>query len=361
MSQNLTEKGRNLNIELLRIISMLMIIAHHLVVHSSSPLLSSLWTNDPLKILIHQSFWLSGRVGVAIFVLITGYFLVNKTSKVSSALKLIVKTFIYSVAVYIAARFIFNFEHVSHKLTGVLVPITSTTYWFISCYLGLYILAPFINKLIFALNQKQHLILIIILSLEFLIPSNYKVFEFYPLLVFIYLYLIGAYLRLYDLKLSLKKSLLCLFLVFILSLLIFTYLNFKHIEKDTLYDFSKLCSLQNPLVVLLAVFFLMAFLRLKLQKLSFIGTISSSVFSVYLIHDNPAFRYGLWHQLLNIREHFLEDPSYSYLGYALLVIISIFSLCCLFDLILSMLLKRPFAKLNSLCLGLDKKCEAFFR
>lgn len=70
-------KQRNSNIELLRIVAMLMIVAHHFSVHGG-------FSFDPSRISVNliwiQFLQLGGKVGVDIFILISGYYLVSRKS-----------------------------------------------------------------------------------------------------------------------------------------------------------------------------------------------------------------------------------------------------------------------------------------
>ena len=68
--------ARNAAFELLRIIAMLFIIAHHFYVHGGFSSISP--TNKALM----TFFEFGGKFGVAIFVMISGYFLVNSKFKI---------------------------------------------------------------------------------------------------------------------------------------------------------------------------------------------------------------------------------------------------------------------------------------
>ena len=78
-------KIRESNIELLRILAMIMIIAHHFACHSNF--------DFPLTEVTFNRVWiqfmhLGGKIGVDVFVLISGYFLINqKEIKVNKVLK----------------------------------------------------------------------------------------------------------------------------------------------------------------------------------------------------------------------------------------------------------------------------------
>ena len=57
-------------------------------------------------------------------------------------------------------------------LVGLIFPISTRKYWFLTVYIALYLLAPFINKLINALSQRQHHSLIVLSIVLFsIMPS----------------------------------------------------------------------------------------------------------------------------------------------------------------------------------------------
>lgn len=78
-----SNKIRNSSIELLRIIAIIIIIMHHFGVHGVFHVLDKshnilIVDNLSWQIIFTQIVSWGGNVGNAIFVLITGYFLINK-------------------------------------------------------------------------------------------------------------------------------------------------------------------------------------------------------------------------------------------------------------------------------------------
>ena len=138
-------KIRNSNIELLRIISMLMIISCHIV---------SFIVYDGQSITTNSlSFYKSGinlnrylitlntvpNVPFPIFFIISGYFLINKEH--ISIDKVVIKTFFYSI---ITSFIYFAFITITHSknnlelkesIKTLFLPITHGHYWFITIYI----------------------------------------------------------------------------------------------------------------------------------------------------------------------------------------------------------------------------------
>ena len=86
------KKERNSNFELLRIFAMLMIVMHHYICHGGFVFDKALTFN---KAVSECAYW-GGKVGINLFVLITGYFMVKGTWKLSKVLVLYGEILFYS-------------------------------------------------------------------------------------------------------------------------------------------------------------------------------------------------------------------------------------------------------------------------
>lgn len=98
--ENKTVKNRESNFELVRIFAMLMIVAHHLSVHGvqqisfDSSYLS--YANGSFFNQLFTCFLIpGGKIGVALFFMITGFFMCKKEN--SSAKKVVIQTAFCSV------------------------------------------------------------------------------------------------------------------------------------------------------------------------------------------------------------------------------------------------------------------------
>lgn len=92
------KKQRNSNFELLRIVAMYLIVLHHCTVHGVFS-----YVSDNIGMVEHINNFLciflssGGKIGVTLFVLISGYFLSLKEFKIERLLKIYLKMFAYSV------------------------------------------------------------------------------------------------------------------------------------------------------------------------------------------------------------------------------------------------------------------------
>ena len=88
-----TSKDRQMNFELLRIISMIFILLHHYSLKGGLLSIENITTNK----FIGEFIYIGGKVGVVIFILISGYFLIDKKYKFKNLFKVILEVFFYSI------------------------------------------------------------------------------------------------------------------------------------------------------------------------------------------------------------------------------------------------------------------------
>ena len=345
---NIIKYHRNSSIELLRIISMIMIVFHHFAVHggfnfntSNSLSISHLWYNFIV---------MGGKIGVDIFVLISGYFLINSKDtfpKLNKILKFIMQILFYSVTIYIISC-ILGINRIEIKaLIKIIFPITFSEWWFASTYFVMFLLHPLINKLLNNLNkndyQKGLLLLIICWSI---IPTfTTSLYQSNSLLWFITLYSIAGYIRLYGLNPKLKhKQYIALSIIFIiityLSSIIFIILGKKYIifinYQNYFYGQEKIT------VLLISVCLFMTFSTLKIKYNKWINIIASATFGVYLIHDNNIIRPILW---MDIFKNAQYQNSLIIIPYSILAVFLVYTICTIIDLLRKNFLEKTLMKI----------------
>lgn len=302
----MSSKQRSSNIELLRIVTMLMIIAHHFAFHGGFAFNSSSISTNLVWI---QFLRLGGKIGVDIFVLISGYYLVTRVSfKAFKALKLWIQMLFYSVGIYLVAVGL-NITAFSKKaMIETLFPVTSDLWWFASSYFMLFLLSPLINKVLNFLSKRQcQIFLLIALFVWCIIPSITAVFPALDIVVpesnllwFVILYSVTGYIRLWHtpIKGSALRYLsisLCTFILTLLSAIGFDYLN--TIQDATEYDPCALFEMTSITILITSLTAVLGFLQIDLKRNNIINIIASATFGVYLIHDHPIIRTLLWKSL----------------------------------------------------------------
>lgn len=206
---------RQSNFELLRVICISLIILMHC--YGRVPVSDMNTVNYSLGFAINAV----GNVGVSIFVLISGYFGVKFKGDRFFQL-------IYLTIAYTTLTTLLNKGFVPSELfkTAIGVFRQSSSIWFIVCYLLLLLFSPFINTALEILTRRQYHRLLFIgfivlnIMTTFLTPvDNYVTTATgKSFLYFIFLYIIGRYLRLHaDVHPAHRTS---LFLGFVASSLV---------------------------------------------------------------------------------------------------------------------------------------------
>lgn len=305
-------KIRQSNFELMRILSMILIIIYHILLHGK--VLDNTTGVLHLFFILIMSFTL---VHVNSFVLLAGYFNYNKDFSWKKFFKSFNQAWFYQIVIVLLAFFTGLETFSKMDLVNYLSPFYNA-YWYVVCYLCLYLLSPFLNRLISNLNQKEHKRLIIILLflfsfIPFITNQESIVNRGLTLVNFIMLYFIGAYLKKYSISenfhfknYSKNKLQIILFLGFI-CFGILHFIGFQLGIEATEYDNSLLIRIGNilqtsfrtysaPFVICMSICYFLWFSTLNIKS-KVINFIASLVFGVYLIHDNNVIRNHLYYWL----------------------------------------------------------------
>lgn len=161
---------RNVNIELLRIFAMLLIVACHGIIHIN-------WNVHHYNMVLQQvPGWKNafeflvvqyGQVGVSIFFIISGYFLVKKNFQWKRIFSTWIQTFIYSVGLFVVFFIYYYFQrpdifqplftrdNIVSTILWSFIPFTYNSYWFITAYLIMLILSPYINIIVNTASKRE--------------------------------------------------------------------------------------------------------------------------------------------------------------------------------------------------------------
>ncbi len=336
-------KSRKSNIELLRVLAMLMIITLHyldkgeILVEFSE---MSTWN--------HYLAWLVEGfcyVAVNLYVLISGYFLVQSKFSVQKLFVLWAQIAFYSWV--IGAAFLLTGQAGEgatslYELIFIAFPVTSGHYWFATIYLLLFAIFPFLNAGIEKMNRKQHLsciaVLLVIFSawntvIPFTIPLTDN--EGMDIAWFVCLYMIAAYLRKYPDCMKLKRYqyvigyVLCSVLIFVTGLLIL----FVDSKVGKLGGYATNWYAYNSLPILCgSVCLFVTFVKTEIKGNAIgriINTMAGATFGVYLIHEHRYLRY-LWQTWLSV-DKFAEGPWM--LLYMVGCVLAVFLVGALIDLL----------------------------
>ena len=268
---------RQSNLELLRIIAMMMIITLHFFSGTRRPVEGS---SNQLEFFIYESLSICG---VNLFVLLTGFFSLNqKCIKIRKITNLLIDVafwqfigFMLCVSAGIRA---FQLK----ELIRSMFPILFGGRWFVKAYIILLCLMPFLNRVLLGISKKAYQALLVIQLFLFSIwPSFLPNPPFddygYNFVHFITLYILIGYIRLHTKKYPPKW--LCLAGYFIC---------FGLVLNNTILGNGYEWAYNSPFVIAEALFLFLFFVQLKIQS-TWINRLASCAFGVYLVHTNDYF------------------------------------------------------------------------
>ena len=312
------KKERNSNFELMRIISMLLIVIGHTLSWGGITGRTSGITTYFIYIIYALIV-----VHVNSFVLLTGYYQSNSKFRIIKVINLLLLMLFYRVAFYAFCVLIgWKTFNGWYMFIFDLLPLSNFSYWFLNIYIVLYMIAPFLNKLVSSLNKENYKLLLSIMFIFCAIIPRITLNSFidnsagYSLIHFVFMYLVGAYLnKNYNVggdlnRIRIKnKSIFYLSLFLVLAALKYT-INFFGFRLMLYGDSEILKTIGKYLSYF--VFFKSINIKSKI-----INYIARCVNEVYLIHMN-----------INIRPHLyllfgLSLNYYTYRAIPMAIIISI--------------------------------------
>ncbi|MDE6461765.1 MAG: acyltransferase [Muribaculaceae bacterium] len=279
---------RQSNIEILRIISMLLVCLLH--ANFSALGIPDIIPNNTFSIsdfarLEYESIAL---VSVNVFVLISGYFSIQINLK--RIISLCFTILFWNVVLSAIAVFggLVSFAHALKLL------IPGLNDWFVQCYLLLVLVSPLCNSFIYRANQNQlRLYIFVFFIIEFIfgwiIFWGYAYDSGYSVLHFIGMYLLGHYIRLSDVvKLRSARRMLLYFIILVSSTAAFIYISLSWTDSEYVREFliQRFTAYTSPINVLGAILLFIIALKVNFQS-QIINTVARSAFSVYLIHTFP--------------------------------------------------------------------------
>lgn len=325
-------KERNSNLELYRIIIMLLIVAHHYVVNSG---LGDIIGKEPLSThsIFFYLFGAWGKTGINCFLMITGYFMCKSQITWRKFLKLLFEVEFYKITIY-AIFLLSGYETFSvFGCIKSIIPMLDIKDGFVSCFLAFYLCIPFLNILISNMDKKQHGLLILLCFFIYTLHGTLPMMSVSMNYVswFCVVYFIASYIRLYPSK-KLNNanwggySLLCI-LVSAISIVLILWINTQMGRHISPY---RLVSDSNALMALLtSICSFMLFKDLKIPYNRFINAVGASTFGVLLIHANSdTMRRWLWKDVVNSTGHY--DTDFFWL-HAFISILIIFFACIIID------------------------------
>ncbi|MBQ6848206.1 MAG: acyltransferase [Clostridia bacterium] len=340
---------RDSNIELYRIISMFLIVAHHYVVNSGLTSLDGPIYAAPMsfssQFLLLLGAW--GKTGINCFVLITGYFMCTSQITPKKFAKLFFEFMFYRIIInsifWISGYVPFSLT----ALVKVLIPFSAVSQNFTGTYLIFFFCIPFLNILIRYLNEKQHIRLLLLLLFTYVLFGTIPFLSVTMNYVswYVVLYFISSYVRLYPKKLFDSKcfwGIMTLVSVALASISVVAC-SWLGMKQGKAMAYMLVTDSNTFLAVLLGLSSFMYFKNLRIKYSKVINTFSATTFGVLMIHANSnTMRQWLWQDVLdNVGAYASPWMPVHAMGSVILV----FVVCSLLDMVRIHFVEKPFFKL----------------
>ena len=291
---------RETNFEVLRTAAMFFIVVYHCITHgvgdgygfnTDSPIALS-------NVLFSDFMLVFSSIAVNLYVMISGYFLVDLNFKASR----IVRTWAYAcfysfiITILFMALAVVPFNAIS--VGKSLFPLSSNAYWFVTQYIGLLILSPFLAVLARQLTYRQYLVLlagdaIICLSIipDFPLGKRFYVAHGNSVWSFAYLFMIAGFIKHHLKKVPMGRLSMIVVSLIVLILVCEIIRGYKN-GSIFLYWLD-----YNGLVLMLSVAVFVLVRQLQIPERGFWTVLVKAApytFGVYLIHDHLLVRDWLW-------------------------------------------------------------------
>lgn len=349
-------KSRNSAIECLRILCMLLIIAHHYSYHGGFAPISG--ENLNAGRLFVQMLLLFGKVPCGIFALITGYYMIDAPRKghYKKALLLAGEMLFYSLGIFALMYFTKAVPVHGSDLKEALFPVIYGN-WYAVYYFALFLAVPVINPALRSFSKKVFTeLLAVVLLLWSVIPTF---FEFRPEFWYsdfmLIMYCTGAWLKLFLPKNPGKKkyyaavSLGCVLWIIGSTLFIDCLKYVRNVEITWLEIMPEhFYNLNSAITVLCAVFTFLWFLNMREFSCKPINRIAGTTFGIYLMHDNTLARQWIWNGVFPNADY-VQTPYLHAAG----KIFAVFLVCSAIDLIRKATAEKLFRR------ALDRFTEPF--
>ena len=215
MEQNICadkSRMRDSGVELLKIIAIILIVISHVVltltteyeyISYSDYLLDCTHATTNITILLLAVMRHFGALGNWIFFVASAWFLLD-SAKASGKkiMEMLLDIWVISVLI-LGMTFLIRGEVSGKLFVFSLFPTLFANNWYLTCYLLFYPIHPYLNRLISAMTQKEHLKMISVLTVLYIGFNFIESRFFFPnmLLLWISVYLIVAYIKRYCMEL----------------------------------------------------------------------------------------------------------------------------------------------------------------
>lgn len=286
--------GRNSSIELLRVLCAMGVV----LLHYNNPVAFNEvhpYSGNQVLVCIFETF---SVCAVNLFILITGYFLcTNNKRSLGKPLNLIFQVILFRVLFYILSVQIGLSNFTVINLVASFLPCN----WFVTLYVALYFISPYINQVVNNLKKEEFNVLLLVILVLFCIWNFFADIVGYfatntimgistigmygsqggcTIINFIMMYILGGYIRLQNFNIPKRKNL----LIYIITIAVHFIILFFEANASQGWVRSISMSYLHPLVVLEPVLLFVLFKNISLKS-KVINELAKAAFTCFLTQN----------------------------------------------------------------------------
>lgn len=305
----------------MRIAAMLMIIYYHLALHGiqlvNEEKAYEMWGQGSMVNKIITCLFLpGGEIGVALFFMISGYFLVSK--KRASLRKTVLTALFYGpvlVVLYVVLYFagVVNIQdgdldHAFRECVSLFInPVTGGSWWFVSAYFILILFLPVINGFISKLTPKGYLVTLIFFWAVWYAAARLGGSTWFKLERAVFFYLLGGFIRKYCSDRNIRGRRLKYIFCFVVSWFIFAVFSYQDSNMHLLENHTE--NIMIPIIDAFKTAFFVPVCAISIFRLfesmqigysRAVNQVAGTTFGIYLIHDFPLLRDFLWETVFHM-------------------------------------------------------------
>ena len=234
---------------------------------------------------------------VNLYILISGYFLVYTNFKFSRIIRTWLLTCFYCFVITLTFFFVIPSSVSTVSLIKSLFPLSTDHYWFVTQYIGMLLLSPYLGIIARVITRRQYIFLLIAfgficLSLipDFPLGKRFHVAHGNSVMFFAYLFFVAGFIRRFVGQLSIKIIAVSVAVVLAFMLFLTLYIDQRHLLW---FDYNGI-----PFILSVLVFIL--FKQIKMQPFGMaklLVDLAPYTFAVYLLHDHLLVRNWIWASL----------------------------------------------------------------
>lgn len=329
------KKQRSSNLELYRIICMIMIVAHHYMANSGlssngGPLMLDYSSSKSMFLTIFGAW---GKTGINCFMMITGYFMCTSKITIRKFVKLMAQVYLYRWLLF-PIFLVAGYETLTFpRLVKLIMPFWGISDGFTSCFIAFWLTIPFLTILVQNMTQRQHQLLLLLLLGIYTILGSIPTFNitFNYITWFGIIFFIASYIRLYPHKVFERKKMWGWLTLVCFVLAIASIIGLRFVTKGEMLGYHFISDCNKFFAVFIAVCSFLWFKNMNIKYSKVINAFGAATFGVLLIHANSnAMRTWLWKDTVDVVGHY-SLPLGQLVLFSIGVALAVFLVCNLID------------------------------